>query len=163
MKALYKLFIVGLLVAMIATSCGGRKHDAAYYEQMVDSIRKAETLKDLQPKVAVNENPADAWFDTLGIHTLPIKTAGADLGRIGRFTDVPLTLNEYFGYPVSAKLKALALPKAWRRPVVMLAEMQDSITPVIYLYTMNKKHLPIDQLCIYERKPEDRRDDFGET
>ena len=74
-----------------------------------------------------------------------------------------MTINEYFGYPVSAHLKALALPKAYRRPVFMVAEMIDSITPRLYLYTMDSRHQPVDQLCIYEQKDEDREDDFGHT
>ena len=131
--------------------------------EMVDSIRKAETVKDIQQKAGIYDNPVDAWFDTLAIHTLPIQSAGSNLWQIGHFVSVPMTINEYFGYPVSAHLKALALPKAYRRPVFMVAEMVDSITPRLYLYTMDSRHQPIDQLCIYEQKDEDREDDFGQT
>jgi hypothetical protein len=41
--------------------------------------------------------------------------------------------------------------------------MVDSITPRLYLYTMDSKHQPIDQLCIYQQKDEDREEDFGHT
>ena len=74
-----------------------------------------------------------------------IKSAGSDIGLIGHFVPVPMTINENFGYPASAHLKALALPTAYRRPVIMLAEMVDSITPRLYLYTMDSKHQPIGQ------------------
>lgn len=132
---------------------------------MVDSIRKAEQVKEVQRNagIAVNGNPVEAWFDSLDIHTLPVKSAGSDIELIGHFSHVPMAVNEFFGYPVSAKLRALALPSAWRRPVIMLAEMVDSITPKLYLYTMDKKHYPIDHLCIYEQRDEDRQDDFGQT
>lgn len=161
----YNKVCLGLLVvlALGMVSCGGKKHDAAYYMEMVDSIRKAEQVKDIQQKAGIYNDPMEAWFDTLAIHTLPIKTAGSDIGQIGYFASVPMNINEHFGYPVSAKLKALALPSAYRRQVVMLAEMVDSITPVLYLYTMDKKHQPIDKLLIYEQRSEDRADDFGQT
>lgn len=151
------------LLAVLLLSCNGRKRDAAYYMEMVDSIRKAETVKDIQQKAGIYDNPVDAWFDTLAIHTLPIKSAGSDLWQIGHFVSVPMTINECFGYPVSAHLKALALPKAYRRPVFMVAEMVDSITPRLYLYTMDSHRQPIDHLCIYEQKDNDREDDFGQT
>ena len=157
------VFFCTCLLTVLLLSCKGRKHDADYYMAMVDSIRKAETVKDIQKKAVIYDNPVDAWFDTLAIHTLPVKSAGAEIWQIGHFVSVPMTINEYFGYPVSAHLKALALPKAYRRPVFMVAEMVDSITPRLYLYTMDSRHQPIDQLCIYEQKDEDREDDFGQT
>ena len=156
-------FFILLCVVVLMLSCGGKKRDAAYYMQMVDSIRKAETVKDIQQKAGIYDNPVDAWFDTLAIHTLPIKSAGSDIGLIGHFVPVPMTINENFGYPASAHLKALALPTAYRRPVIMLAEMVDSITPRLYLYTMDSKHQPIDLLCIYQQKDDNREGDFGQT
>ena len=157
------LFIVCcLLFVSFLTGCK-KKKDAAYYMEMVDSIRKAETVKDIQQKAGIYDNPVDAWFDTLAIHTLPIKSAGSDIGLIGHFVPVPMTINENFGYPASAHLKALALPTAYRRPVILLAEMVDSITPRLYLYTMDAKHQPIDLLCIYEQKDDNREEGFGQT
>ena len=148
---------------VLLLSCGGKKRDAAYYMEKVDSIRKAETVKDIQQKAGIYNNPVDAWFDTLAIHTLPIKSAGSDIGLIGHFVAVPMTINENFGYPVSAHLKALALPTAYRKAVILLAEMVDSITPRLYLYTMDSKHQPIDQLCIYQQKNANHVEDFGQT
>ena len=151
-----------LVVAAAMVSCGGKKRDAAYYMEMVDSIRKAEQVKEIQQRSGIYTDPVEAWFDTLQIHTLPIRTAGSHLEQIGSFVSVPAIVNEHFGYPVSAHLKALGLPSAYRRQVVMVAEMVDSITPVLRLYTMDKKHQPIDFLTIYEQTPEDRPDDFGQ-
>ena len=73
----------------------------------------------------------------------------------------PMNVNEHFGYNVSAKLKAMKLPSAYRKEVILLAEMVDSVTPRLQLYTMDKKHMPIDQLCIYEQNPEKRDNDSG--
>lgn len=162
---MYRKVVIGILAltALTMMSCGGKKRDAAYYMEMVDSIRKAEQVKEIQQKAGIYNNPVEAWFDTLNIHTLPIKTAGSEIWEIGHFSSVPMTVNEYFGYPPSAKLKALALPSAYRLPVVMLAEMVDSVTPKLYLYTMSKKHQPIDQLTLYEKKDLERPDDFGKT
>ena len=156
------LFILSCVMVLLL-SCGGKKRDAAYYMEKVDSIRKAETVKDIQQKAGIYDNPVDAWFDTLAIHTLPIKSAGSDIGLIGHFVAVPMTINENFGYPVSAHLKALALPTAYRKAVILLAEMVDSITPRLYLYTMDSKHQPIDQLCIYQQKNANHVEDFGQT
>ncbi len=162
---MYRKAIIGLVsIALWSTmSCGGNKRDAAYYMDMVDSIRKAEQVKEIHRKAGIYQNPVDAWFDTLNIRTLPIRTAGRDIWQIGSFAAVPSSINENFGYPVSAKLKALALPTAFRHPVVMLAEMVDSLTPKLYVYTMDKRHQPLDYLAIYEFKPLDYDGDYGTT
>lgn len=152
-----------LLLALLTLSCGNKKHDAAYYEQMIDSIRRAEQLKEIQKQTGIYENPIEAWFDTLRLHTLPIQTAGADIERIGDFAVVPVSANEYFGYPADARLKAMALPSMHRRQVILLCEMQDSITPALYLYTMDKKHHPVDMLNIYHQETINRKNDQGMT
>jgi hypothetical protein len=63
----------------------------------------------------------------------------------------------------NAELQVMVMPRATGHEVVMLLEMQDSITPALYLYTMNRQHRTIDQLCVYEERAEDRHDDFGKT
>lgn len=141
-----------LLLALLTLSCGNRKHDAAYYEQMVDSIRRAEQVKDIQQKAGIYDNPIEAWFDTLRLHTLPIQSAAGDVESIGDFVMVPLSVNENFGYPSSAHLKAMALPSMNQHQVILLCEMQDSITPALYLYTMDKTRHPLDMLCIYHQE-----------
>ena len=65
---------------------------------------------------------------------------------------VPLSVNENFGYPSSAHLKAMALPSMNQHQVILLCEMQDSITPALYLYTMDKTRHPLDMLCIYHQE-----------
>ena len=141
-----------LLLVLLTMSCGNRKHDVAYYEQMVDSIRRAEQVKDIQQKAGIYDNPIEAWFDTLRLHTLPIQSAAGDVESIGDFVMVPLSVNENFGYPSSAHLKAMALPSMNQHQVILLCEMQDSITPALYLYTMDKTHHPLDMLCIYHQE-----------
>lgn len=141
-----------LLLVLLTMSCGNRKHDVAYYEQMVDSIRRAEQVKDIQQKAGIYDNPIEAWFDTLHFHTLPIQSAAGDVDRIGEFVSVPLSVNGNFGYPSSAHLKAMTLPSANHRQVILLCEMQDSITPALFLFTMDKTHHPIDMLCIYHQE-----------
>ena len=141
-----------LLLALLTLSCGNKKHDAAYYEQMVDSIRRAEQLLEIQKQSGIYDNPIEAWFDTLHLHTLPIQTAGADVDQIGNFVSVPLSANENFGYDDNANLKAMSLPSIHHRQVILLCEMQDSITPALYLYTMDKKHqLAYDEYFITSR------------
>ena len=152
-----------LLLALLMLSCGNKKHDAAYYEQMVDSIRRVEQVKEIQKQAGIYDNPIEAWFDTLRLHTLPIQTAGADIERIGEFVAVPLPANENFGYPAKAHLKAMALPSIHRRQVILLCEMRDSITPTLYLYTMDKEHHPVDMLCIYHQESVSHDTDNGLT
>lgn len=160
-----KILIYSVAVlALLSASCGGRRHSQEYYEQMIDSIRKAEQVKEItrQSGIGMSSDPVGAWLDTLRLRTLPIKNAGDDLVQLGDFVKVPMAVNEYLGYPVSAKLKAMALPRKHHHDVLLVAEMQDSVTPKLFIFTMDKKHYPIDQLCIYEKKEEKRQDDFGE-
>ena len=42
-----------LLLALLTLSCGNKKHDVAYYEQMVDSIRRAEQVKAIQKQAGI--------------------------------------------------------------------------------------------------------------
>ena len=164
MKNTTKIEVLTTMALMLLlASCGGRKHNAEYYMAMVDSIRKAEQVKEIQQKAGIYDDPVVAWFDTLRLRTLPIQSAGTDLSLLGGFVAVPMDVNEHFGYNVSAKLKAMKLPSAYRKEVILLAEMVDSITPRLQLYIMDKKHMPIDQMCIYEQKTENRENDFGKT
>lgn len=149
------------LLALLTLSCGNKKHDVAYYEQMVDSIRRAEQVKLIQKKAGIYENPVEAWFDTLHLHSLPIQTAGADVDGIGHFDAVPAAVNGLFGFADHAHLKAMALPSIYRRQVVLLCEMKDSITPALYLFTMDRKHQAVDQLCIYRQEEGSREGEKG--
>lgn len=151
------------LSALLMLSCGNKKHDVAYYEQMVDSIRRAEQIQEIHKKAGIYDNPIEAWFDTLHHHTLPIQTAGGDIEKIGSFASVPLAVNEIFGYSSDAHLKAIALPSMHHRQVILLCEMKDSITPALYLYTMDKRHQPVDMLCIYHQEKVSRENDSGLT
>ena len=157
--------VIMLLAAVVAVmSCNSRKHDLAYYEHLVDSIRKAETLKELNKHA--DSGPSDAtiaWFDTLQLRTLPVRNAGEVIERLGSFSKVPMSLNHHFNYPVSSKLRAIALPERYKNHVIMLAEMRDSITPDIFLFTMDKRYIPLDQLTIYEKRKEYDEGDEGET
>ena len=53
-----------LLLALLSLSCGNKKHDAAYYEQMVDSIRRAEQVKEIQKQAEANRQETEALRST---------------------------------------------------------------------------------------------------
>jgi hypothetical protein len=151
-------------MAMLIVSCGQKKKDAAYYEHMVDSIRKAEQVKELRRQAGISDvDPLEDFFLKLSLRSLPVQSEGRKWEKLGEFTKVPRTLNEHFGYLSAAELQVMSLPRAGRYQVVMLLEMQDSITPALYLYTLDHEHRNIDQLCIYEERAEDRATDFGRT
>ena len=46
MRSAILCILIPLVLALV--SCGQRKRDAFFYEQMVDSIRKAEQLKEMK-------------------------------------------------------------------------------------------------------------------
>lgn len=158
---------VGVVAAMavVAVSCGGRRHDVAYFEQMVDSIRKVETVEDMQRNsVAVDDDVnANRWFDTLQLRTLPIRNAGDNLALLGDFAEVPKTANGCFGHTADADLRAMALPRSRHNDVFIVAEMNDSAMEVLSLCTMDRQRRLLNQLCIYQRKEQYRQNDFGQT
>jgi len=157
------VFCVSLLIILVS-SCHQKKHDAAYYEQMVDSIRKAEQVKELHKIANIGESdPLDVFFSKLSKRPLPLQSQGAEWERLGEFTKVPRAFNDCFGYLSDADLSVMAMPKSGKHPVFLLLEMQDSITPALYLLTMDNHHETIDELCIYEECSEERASDFGKT
>jgi len=158
------VFLFVMIGMVLITSCRQKKHDLAYYEQMVDSIRKAEQVKEIRQKAGItDDDPLDVFFQKLSYRPLPIQSQGPNWEKLGEFTKIPRPLNDCFGYLSEAELSALALPKAGHYPVVMLLEMVDSISPVLYLYTMDRHHQTVDQMCIYEECSEEREADFGKT
>ena len=165
MRKAVVLTVSAVAVAIALTACGGRKHDVAYYEQLVDSIRKAEQIEDMRRKAGLEQHSRqkEAWFDSLRLRTLPVRNAGDDLARLGDFAEVPAVLNENLGHPATATLKAVQLPESHRHKVLMVVEMRDSVTSSIHLCTMDARYLLVDQLCIYEQKEERRPDDVGVT
>jgi hypothetical protein len=148
-------------LALTLLSCGQRKRDAVFYEQMVDSIRKAEQLKEMKRQAGVYDDPVDAFFDTLQLRPLPIKSERGDFAKIGRFGRVPLSVISQLGYPVDTRLKALMLPRVHGLHAMLLTEQLDSVTSNLYLYTLDRHYQPIDHLCLYEERDEDRAEDFG--
>ena len=160
MRRLPLLLLIPLLLALL--SCGQRKRDAAYYEQLVDSIRKAEQVQQMQRQAAdIMDSPVRTFFDTLQMRPLPIQSEGADFARIGRFGKVPVSISVLLGFPVGTPLKALLLPKMHGVQPMLLSEQVDSITSTLYIYTLDDGGHPIDHLCLYEEKAEDRAKDFG--
>ena len=151
--------LIPLVLALL--SCGQRKRDAVFYEQMVDSIRKAEQLQEMKRQAGVYDDPVEAFFDTLALRPLPLNSERAQFAKIGRFGKVPPTIASLLGYPSTARLKALLLPKSHGHHALLLAEQQDSVTSALYLYTLDREYQPIDHLCLYEERDEDRADDFG--
>jgi hypothetical protein len=158
-----KRSMLWILIPLVLTllSCGQRKRDAVFYEQMVDSIRKAEQLEEMKRQAGVYDDPVEAFFDTLQLRPLPINSERGDFDRIGHFGKVPPSVTSMLGYPVSTQLKALMLPKVHGHHALLLSEQLDSITSTLYLYTLDRDYQPIDHLCLYEERDEDRADDFG--
>ena len=152
-----------ILIPLVLTllSCGQRKRDAVFYEHMVDSIRKAEQLEEMKRQAGVYDDPVEEFFDTLSLRPLPINSERGDFGKIGRFGKVPPSVATLLGYPVDTRLKALLLPKVHGLHALLLSERQDSTTYSLYLYTLDREYQPIDHLCLYEERDEDRADDFG--
>jgi hypothetical protein len=126
-------------------------------------MRRAGQVEELHKQAGIYENPIEAWFDTLRLHTLPIQAVDADVERIGGFVAVPASANENFGYDADAQLKAMALPSIHHRRVILLCDMQDSISPSLYVYTMDKKYHPIDMLCIFHQEDTSRETEKGQT
>ena len=154
----FGLLAVGFL---LLTACGGKKHDMALYEARIDSLRKAEQLMQLKKTAGVYNDPVEAFFDTLQIRPLPIRSAGGNIGRLAHFTDVPKSLAYLWGYPVETPLKMIKLPKHNNFFVVMLAEQHDSLPPLLTLVTIGRNYELVDQLIVYEQKAEEHGDDFG--
>ena len=160
MRYLFLSILIPLVLALL--SCGQRKRDAVFYEHMVDSIRKAEQLEQMKREAGVYDDPVETFFDTLSLRPLPINSERADFGKIGRFGKVPPSVASMLGFPVSTRLKALLLPKVHGLHALLLSERQDSVTSILYLYTLDREYQPIDHLCLYEERDEDRADDFGQ-
>lgn len=154
-----------VVMAVVMVSCGGRGRSAAYYEQMVDSIRKAEQVEAIQRKagIAPDKHPLRQWLDSLQWRTLPIRNAGDDLARLGDFEPVPSWVCEHLGYQASDDVRAVAMPSTHHYDVVMMAQMKDSVNAVISLHTIDHDLQPVDWLCLYEKKVEKRGSDRGYT
>lgn len=155
-------FILPALLLLSVAGCRQRR-DAAYYERMVDSIRKAETVSELQQQAGIHSDPVVAFFDTLSLVPLPLESEGADLYRLGHFSRAPYAVCQWLGFPPEVRLSALMLPTHKDHRVVLLAEQSDSLAPMLYLQTLTRQYKPVDQMCIYEERPDDRLDDTGKT
>lgn len=165
MICVMKKYLAIVVMAVVIVSCGGRGRSAAYYEQMVDSIRKAEQVEAIQRKagIAPDKHPLRQWLDSLQWRTLPIRNAGDDLARLGDFEPVPSWVCEHLGYQASDDVRAVAMPSTHHYDVVMIAQMKDSVNAVISLHTIDHDLQPVDWLCLYEKKVEKRGSDRGYT
>ena len=64
---------------------------------------------------------------------------------------------------MDSRVRALMLPKRYGYSVVLLEERQDEGHTLVSLCTLDKTFKPVDQLCIYEEKDDDRAEDFGKS
>ncbi len=160
-----KKYLAIVVMAVVMVSCGGNGRSAAYYEQMVDSIRKAEQVEAMQRKagIAPDKHPLRQWLDSLQWRTLPIRNAGDDLARLGDFEPVPSWVCEHLGYQASDDVRAVAMPSVHDYNVVMMAQMKDSVNAVISLHTIDHDLQPVDWLCLYEKKEKRHRGSRGYT
>ncbi len=151
------------LVTMLLTACGGKKSDMARYEAQIDSMRKAEQLKAMKQSAGVYDDPVEAFYDTLQLTPLPIQSAGDDIGALGHFTDLPLSVVSSLDYPIETPLRMLLLPRCHGFSVIVLAEGKKSDVPLLTLVTLSREWQPIDELTLYEEVGEERGDDYVTT
>lgn len=150
--------LIPLVLALL--SCGQRKRDAVFYEQMVDSIRKAEQLQQMKRQAGLYDDPVENFFNSLQLRSLPIQSERSNFVKIGQFDKVPPSVVSMLGYPVGTSLKALLLPKVHEFRTMLLEEKLDSITSNLYLYTLDRECQPVDHLCLYEEHTDVRADDY---
>ena len=151
------------LVLTLLIACGQRKRDAVYYEQMVDSIRRAEQVKEIQRQSGTYDDPVVAFFDTIQLRPLPLQSERSQFEKIGHFSRIPSIVASRLGYPAGTPVKALLLPKNHDHHVLLVTEQQDSLSIRLYLYTFDAGYHPIDHLCLYEESDEEHADDFGKV
>lgn len=153
--------VLFLLLLSVLLSCGGRKRDVAYYERMVDSIKRAERLKVIEQEAGMLTDPVINFFDTLRLQSLPIRSEGGSSAHLGHFSPVPEYINRWLGYPSDVDLYAIELPRKGKHPVVLIAEQVDSVRTSLYLTTLDTDRKVIDQLCIHDEEETERLDERG--
>lgn len=151
-------YIVVLMAMVMAYSCGNRKN-AADYDGMIDSIRRAEAAKELLKPVS--NDPVMAFMDSLSIKSVPMKYSMEFVEYLPQMTKVPVTFNSRFDYESNIALYAVKLPSYKDYHMMLLAEKVDSTTTTLYLCTMNQEYVLVDRLCLYEQKIENRDGKLG--
>ena len=152
-------YIVAVLAVMLLMfSCGNRKN-AADYEGMIDSIRKAEVEKELLKPTA--SDPVVAFFDSLSIKSVPMKYSPEFVEYLPQMKKIPPVYNTRFDYESNVELYAVRLPSYQNYHMILLGEKLDSTNVSLYLCTMNQEYVLVDRLCVYEQKIEDRNGKLG--
>ena len=152
-------YIVAVLaVLLLMFSCGNRKN-AADYEGMIDSIRRAEVGKQLLKPIA--SDPVVAFFDTLSMRSVPMKYSPEFVEYLPQMTKVPSVYNTRFDYESNVELYAVKLPSYQDYHMMLLGEKLDSTNVSLYLCTMNREYVLVDRLCVYEQKIEERDGKLG--
>ncbi len=154
----WTLILSLIAVILFSYSCGNRKN-AADYDGMIDSIRRAEAAKELLKPVS--NDPVMAFMDSLSIKSVPMKYSMEFVEYLPQMTKVPVTFNSRFDYESNIALYAVKLPSYKDYHMMLLAEKVDSTTTTLYLCTMNQEYVLVDRLCLYEQKIENRDGKLG--
>lgn len=152
-------YIACLLTALLFVFSCGNKKSAADYEQMIDSIRKAEVAQELLKPTA--NDPVLAFFDTLGMKSVPMKYSVEFVEYLPQMKKVPVVFNSRFDYESDVDLYVVKLPSYQHYHMMLLAEKLDSVSSTLYLCTMNQEYVLVDRLCLYEQKVENRNGHLG--
>lgn len=143
-------------------SCGNQQR-AQKYEQMVDSIRKAEQVRQMERQAGASDSPLTSYFDTLRYHSLPIQS-GDDPSLLVRQCEKSLpSFSLLLGFDPSDEVSVLRLPRSGRFNVCLAFHKGADGYPVAYLFTLSSSLRVVDMLCVCERKAIERVNDSGET
>ena len=150
------------LLALLS-SCGNSQQRVQKYEQMVDSIRKSEQVRQMERQSGIGESPLTVYFDTLQYHSLPIRSGDDPSIIVSQCEKALPSFSLLLGFDASDEVRVLRLPRSGRFNVCLASHKGADESPVVYLFTLNRSLRVVDMLCIYERKAVERVDDSGQT
>ncbi len=160
MKRLCRAAMALALAATLWTACSQSSRRQAKYEQMIDSIRRAEVARTLLKADGVGD-PVATFFDTLALKPLPMQYSKGFVDYLPQMKQVPADFNARFDYASDAVLYAMRLPSAGDHRLAVVAERLDSATTLLYLCTLNSDYVLEDRLLMYEEKREERKGEKG--
>lgn len=148
MKTRHHLLL--LVVAAALAACGNRMSPEQLAHKL-DSVKMVEQNEHLalQGIRLEDENPLQAFFDSLSVQPLPLRYSEEYVHLLPHFQPVPPDIARFLQLGVTDDVRAVQLPETLSCRLIIVAKVSQDGSRTLWLYSIDSEFLPVDRLLIY--------------
>ena len=140
-----------LIVAVAALAACGNRMSSEQLAHKLDSVKMVEQSEQLalQGIRLEDENPLQAFFDSLSVQPLPLRFTEEYVHLLPHFQPVPPDIAHFLQLGATDDIRAVQLPESLSCRLMIVAKVSQDGSRTLWLYSIDSDCLPVDRLLIY--------------